>query len=788
MAEERDIEQNIILNYQTNAQKAAKDVDNLNSSYEAVNAEKKQGIEVNKKEEQAYKSMKAQIKEATIEYQKLAQTYGVTSKEALNAAQNVARLKDELDETKDFSDAFNPDQKMTALATSAKVAGIGLQGVTSGMALFGDINEDTEKQLLKVQAAMAFSDSIAGIFDMAGEIGKLEAQAKAMWVGLTTAKTAETTANEINTASKAKNIAVTEGGAVATGVLTGATTFQTIATTGATIATNLFNASLAILTAPITLLILGIAGLVAGIGYLTGAFGDFDGSAAKAEQANKKLSKEIDDMAKATEKSNEQMEMANDHAIEMAKASGKSAVEVRKLKEELINQEVAEKRLNAVKAYSIYLEAQRIAGLEDATDAQKETAKKATELYKDQNATYNASLKERKQMALNHRVEIVAEEKAKEDEILKKQQEAQKKRAEDLKKANEEAKKKREDEQKAILELEKKYVSEIQGLEATTEQQKLDLQKQTAQKELDALNTNAKQKQVLQLLLNDKFIILQKQLDEKNANDQKEKLKELLDSKAITEQEYSDAQTLAEVEAIKTREQAKLDAQEEADIKKAESLGASLEEIAKIKAFYNEKEVENTKNAADKEIEIQKSIEAQKQAIQDSQINLAEKAVGFLSIIAGKNKALQKAAIIAENAISIGKSIISTNAANIQATAQGAALAIPTSGASVAAAAGIVTANTAALGLSIASSVAATAKALSALGGGSAGGGGSQASATPSGGSAPQVGFQSSSENQIATSVATSQQGTPPIQAYVVSTEVTNSQTLDRNRIASNSF
>jgi len=788
MAEERDIEQNIILNYQTNAQKAAKDVDNLNSSYEAVNAEKKQGIEVNKKEEQAYKSMKTQIREATQDLLKMSQTYGDTSKEAVNAAKKVAELKDQIGFANDLVDGFNPDRKFQSMATAVNAAAVAASGITSGMALFGAESEDTEKALLKVQAAMAFSDSIGRITEMGDDFAKLKAQVVSTFTALSTAKVTDTATTEINTASKAKNIAVTEGGAVATGVLTGATTIQTIATTGATIATNLFNASLAILTAPITLLIVGIAGLVAGIGYLTGAFGDFDGSAAKAEQANKKLSKEIDDMAKATEKSNEQMEMANDYAVEMAKAQGKSSVEVRKLKEELINQEVAEKRLNAVKAYSIYLEAQRIAGLEDATDAQKETAKKATELYKDQNAVYNASLKERKQMALNHKVEIVQEEKAKEDEILKKQQEAQKKRAEDLKKANEEAKKKREDEQKAILELEKKYVSEIQGLEATTEQQKLDLQKQTAQKELDALNTNAKQKQVLQLLLNDKFIILQKQLDEKNANDQKEKLKELLDSKAITEQEYSDAQTLEEVEAIKTREQAKLDAQEEADIKKAESLGASLEEIAKIKAFYNEKEVENTKNAADKEIEIQKSIEAQKQAIQDSQINLAEKAVGFLSIIAGKNKALQKAAIIAENAISIGKSIISTNAANIQATAQGAALAIPTSGASVAAAAGIVTANTAALGLSIASSVAATAKALSALGGGSAGGGGSQASATPSGGSAPQVGFQSSSENQIATSVATAQQGTPPIQAYVVSTEVTNSQTLDRNRIASNSF
>lgn len=770
MADERDYEQNIILNYQTNAQKAAKDVDSLNASYEAVNDEKKKGVDVNKKEEQTYKAMKTQIREATVEYQKLAQTYGVTSKEALQAAQNVARLKDELDETKDFSDAFNPDQKMTALATSAQIAGIGLQGVTSGMALFGDVNEDTEKQLLKVQAAMAFSDSIAGIFDMAGEIGKLEAQAKAMWVGLTTAKTAETTANEINTASKAKNIAVTEGSAVATGVLTGATTVQTIATVAATIATNIFNASLAILTAPITLLILGIAGLVAGIGYLTGAFGDFDGSAAKAEQANKKLSKEIDQLAKSTEKSNAEMEMANDHAIEMAKAQGKSSIEVRKLKEELINQEVAEKRLNAVKAYSIYLEAQRVAGLEDATDAQKETAKKATELYKDQNAVYNASLKERKQMALSHKVEIVAEEKAKQDEILKKQQEAYKKQLEERQKAQEEAKKKREEEQKAILELEKRYIADIQNLNAVTEQQKLDLQKENAQKELDNLKTTEEQKQVLQLLLNDKFIILQKELDAKNEQERKDKLKELLESKALTEKEYSDAQTIAEVEAIQAREQAKLEAQEEADLLKAEKLNASLEEITAIKAYYDEKELENIKNADQAKLE-------QKQAIEDSLNALTDKGFATAKMLFEKNKGVQKGILITENAVGLAKIGVNTAKGISTAMSKGAA-GIPE--------AVIVGASGA---LSAIQTISATAKGLKALGGGSAGGdGGSSAQAVPSGGSAPQVGFQSSSENQIATSVNSAKEGIPPVQAFVVSTEVTNGQQLDRNRIESNSF
>jgi len=724
MAEERDIEQNIILNYQTNAQKAAKDVDNLNSSYEAVNAEKKQGIEVNKKEEQAYKSMKMQIREATQDLLKMSQTYGDTSKEAVNAAKKVAELKDQMGFANDLVDGFNPDRKFQSMATAVNAAAVAASGITSGMALFGAESEDTEKALLKVQAAMAFSDSIGRITEMGDDFAKLKAQVVSTFTALSTAKVTDTATTEINTASKAKNIAVTEGGAVATGVLTGATTIQTIATTGATIATNLFNASLAILTAPITLLILGIAGLVAGIGYLTGAFGDFDGSAAKAEQANKKLSKEIDDMAKATEKSNEQMEMSNDNAIEMAKAQGKSASEVRKLKEELINQEVAEKRLNAVKAYSIYLEAQRIAGLEDATDAQKETAKKATELYKDQNATYNASLKERKQMALSHRVEIVQEETDKEKAILEKQKDAQKKRADERRKADEDEKKRLEDLKKSLLDAETNYIRTIQDIQDKSEEQKLARQKERDLEAIELLRKKGADVSNLLILNEEKYNLLEQDLKNKRAEEQAEKDKATAEKKA-------------------------------------------------------EKDKEN----ADKQLEIDNALLEQKKQIEDAKINIAEKGIQLLASVFGKSKAVQKAAIIAENAVGIGKMIIDNNRANIGALATPQAIA--SSGAS---AAPVIALNNITTGIGVASSIAATAKALSAVGGGGASGGGSQTAAMPSGGSAPQVGFQSSSENQIATSVTTAQQGTPPIQAYVVSTEVTNSQTLDRNRIASNSF
>jgi hypothetical protein len=181
---------------------------------------------------------------------------------------------------------------------------------------------------------------------------------------------------------------------------------------------------------------------------------------------------------------------------------------------------------------------------------------------------------------------------------------------------------------------------------------------------------------------------------------------------------------------------------------------------------------------ADEQLRIAEAELAQKQAIEDAKFDLASKGVGLLSVIAGKNKTIQKAAIIADNAIAIGKTIISTVEANAKAVA-----ASPTTFGQP-----FVTLNTIGAGVGIATSIAATAKALSAVGGGGAGASGGTFPATPRGGAAPQVGFQNSQENQIGTTVAGNINEQPPVQAYVVSSEVTTQQALDRRRVNANSF
>lgn len=726
MADEKDIQQNIILNYKTNALNAAKEVDSLNSAYENVNDEKVRGTNETKKEEQAYKSMKTQIREATQDMLKMSQTYGETSKQAIAAAKKVAELKDQVGFANDLVEGFNPDRKFQGMATAVNAAAVAASGVTSGMALMGAESEDTEKALLKVQAAMAFSDAVGRITEMGDDFMKLQAQVSSMFTTLTTAKAVDTAATEANNASKAKGIVITEGAAVASTALGGGMTFNAIATTAAAVATNLFNAALAILASPILLVVAGIAALVLGIGYLTGAFGDFSGEAAKAEQANKKLSGEIDKLTKANEKSNEQMRFSADAAIAMAKAQGKSTDEVRKLKEELINQEVVEKRLNALKAQSILIEAQRVAGLEDATDAQKETAKKAWEFFKKTNEDYNSSLKARRQMAIDHKVEIVAEETAKNKELAEKRAEAAKKEADERKRKHEEELKEKQKLKEDLKKLEERYVTDIENLKDKSDEQKLQRQKERDLEEIETLRKKGEDVTNLLKLNDEKYAILTEELRIKRAEE-----------KAVKDKEEQD----------------------------------------KINA-------EIQKQLEDQQV-IEVAMLEQKEAIEDKKIEIASKGVQLLAGVFGKSKAMQKAAIIAENAIGIGKMIIDNNRANVGALATPQAIA--TSGAS---AAPTIAFNNISTGIGVASSIAATAKALAAVGGGGSagGGGGSTGGSTPSGGSAPQVGFQNSSENQIATAVTDRTADAPPIQAFVVSSEVTTAQSLDRNRVEANSF
>ena len=209
----------------------------------------------------------------------------------------------------------------------------------------------------------------------------------------------------------------------------------------------------------------------------------------------------------------------------------------------------------------------------------------------------------------------------------------------------------------------------------------------------------------------------------------------------------------------------------------------ALEDAEKKLADDEKAKADAQKLADDKKI-IDDKITADKLAAEQARANInniaIESAQGLVAILGGlgeKNKKLQKAALLANTALSIAQIIANTNV--------GAAKEVATKGIFGLSTSAVLYAK---MGISIASVLAATAKGLKGLGGGSAGDGGG---AAPSGGgggaTAPAPQFNvvgNSGVNQIAQTLGAQQ----PVQAYVVASNVTTQQSLDRNIVANASL
>lgn len=109
---------------------------------------------------ESVKSFRTQLREAQADVVKISEKFGETSKQAAAAAQKAALLKDKIGDAKDLVAAFNPDKKFEAFSTS--IAGVtgGFTALQGAMGLLGAESEDVQKQLLKVQSALALSQGL----------------------------------------------------------------------------------------------------------------------------------------------------------------------------------------------------------------------------------------------------------------------------------------------------------------------------------------------------------------------------------------------------------------------------------------------------------------------------------------------------------------------------------------------------------------------------------------------------------------------------------------------------
>jgi hypothetical protein len=442
-------------------------------------------------------SLKTQIKEATIELVNAQKEFGDYSEAALNAAKKVATLKDQIQEAQETSKLFDPGAKFQA-ATGAIAAGANaVQGYQAALGLLGVEGEAAQETLLKVQSAMALSQSLSGVADSVKDFKRLAAVAQQY----TIVQKAITAGQWLWNAAQAAN--------------------------------------------PIGAIIAAVVALIAAGVALTKYFMDNSEAAKNNAAAVEKNRLALESQTKTLERNSEQFDKKQKQELAMAKASGMSAEAIRKLELKLIDEKIAYEKSQRAIAENTYqknlntLASLKAAGAdEEVIKKQQETANESIKQFNKQNQDVRKALDEKKDIQDRHLVEIKTAETSSAKEIAKARKEQrdkakqelidqQKKDLEEIKKIQQEAIKfnddsvltERDKELKAIdeknaskLALLKKYGKDTTELEIQMMNEKNDI--------------NVKYDDIERNRLKEKNEKDAKELEEKKLKDQEKKLEE----------------------------------------------------------------------------------------------------------------------------------------------------------------------------------------------------------------------------------------------------------------------
>lgn len=106
------------------------------------------------------KSLRGQLREAMMELVRLQDSAGASAQEIANAAKRAADLKDRIGDAKATIEAFDPDAKFKAFGQSLQGVAGAFAATQGALALVGVESAEVEKQLLKVQGALALSEGL----------------------------------------------------------------------------------------------------------------------------------------------------------------------------------------------------------------------------------------------------------------------------------------------------------------------------------------------------------------------------------------------------------------------------------------------------------------------------------------------------------------------------------------------------------------------------------------------------------------------------------------------------
>lgn len=729
--------------------------------------------------EQSVGSIRQQIKDANRALIEAQQNFGDYSDEAVAAAKRVAELKDRVQEAAETAALFDPGAKFKAFSGSLQAVAGGFAAVQGALGLVGVESEDLQKQLLKVQSALALSEGLSRISDSAKDFQRLGAviqQTTVFQKGLAAANLVTAAAQKalgVATVTTSTGFKVLRGAIVATGI--GALAIAVVA-----VIQNFDKLKAALLNA-----VPGLKTIADGIGNLVTTVTDFLGVTSEAERATSKL---LDENAKAIRKTERELEFNADKYDQYTQRKIKANLDYRKRLEELLKDE----KLTEQERNNFIVQARARADREIA-NADKERTDDAKKKRDEENKKLAADNKrkadERKQAATAAKQ---AEEQALDElqklrneaaaasikdealrgvKIIEQQLEIEKKRVQALKvsekikadllkeleakavrdrQAIEEAEaKKREEKQKEISAkiVEIKAEIELAGIESEAERKRIAIVRQYEKEREDIAKLEGDKTELLKQLRIREQQELQA-LDNENAA----KIQEKKDAAKKLELEVrkGEADTLAEERAIRLEE---INIEFDARIKKAAETGESIVEIEKLRA---QKIAELDKDITEKK-KFQLNLQVQN-ALQAT--DAVSKTLGDVSKLVGEQTALGKTLAIAQAVIDTASSAIKAYNSTVGIPYVGPVLAP------------IAAATAVAFGVKNIKAIQATK-----IPGAAAGGGGGSVPNLPSAQAAP-IPPQANAVvvGQTLNREAINRAGSAATRAYVVESDVTNSQ------------
>lgn len=364
-------------------------------------------LQIQSNADQAEKSigtLKQQLKAAKAEVLALSDEFGITSQQAIHAAEKAAELGHEISAANKLVKTFNPSSTLNSTTQALGSVKEGFEMAGSTMKNFGVESSQLEGALGKVGMAMELTSGITAIQESAGAFSRLGATLKSYAI------------------------------------------IQKIVSAGQW----LWNA--AVSANPIGALVIVIAALIAAGVALTKYFMDNAKAAAADAKAVEENKKALESQTKTLEKNQIAFDKKQKQELAMAKASGQSADAIRKLELKLIDEQIAyEKSARAIAWNTLEKNKNKLASLkaadadEDIIKSQQEVTNSSILEYNKQNQNVQKAFDERKDTINRHEVEVRQALTNHNKEISDKNKEHLKELAEARKKAQEDRIKQEQD-------------------------------------------------------------------------------------------------------------------------------------------------------------------------------------------------------------------------------------------------------------------------------------------------------------------------------------------------------